>query len=289
MTVAYVEVNVDMRKLTIGMAVHDDYDGLYFTIQAIRLFHKEVLNDVEFVIVDNNPDSNHGKHIRQLCDWITEPCQYLPYINKKSTTVRNKIFDLAETPYVLSVDCHVLLEAGSLKRLIDYYDAGLDQGNLIHGPLVYDNMDHISTHFDLEWSQCMWGKWGTDPRGINPDAEPFEIPAQGCGLFSCRKDSWLRFNDEFQGFGGEEGYIHKKYQKAGKKTMCLPFLRWVHRFGRPNGATYPNNIEQRYRNYMIGFKELGLSHNDATEHFLKNSGLKADVAAQIRRDVGFLD
>jgi hypothetical protein len=278
-----------MRKLTIGMAVHDDYDGLYFTIQAIRMYHKEVLDNIEFVIIDNNPDSAHGKHIRSLCDWIQEPCQYLPYVNKKSTSVRNKIFDLAETPYVLSLDCHVLLEAGSLKKLIDYYDAGLDMGNLLQGPLVYDNMSSISTHFDLKWSSCMWGTWETDQRGVDANAEPFEIPAQGCGLFSCRKDSWLRLNDKFEGFGGEEGYIHKKYKKAGKKTMCLPFLRWLHRFGRPNGVTYPNNMQQRYRNYMIGFSDLGLPHQEVTEHFLSHGALTKEIAESIKKELQIFD
>ena len=41
-----------MKKLTVGMATHDDFNGVYFTIQSIRLFHKEVLDDIEFVIID---------------------------------------------------------------------------------------------------------------------------------------------------------------------------------------------------------------------------------------------
>jgi hypothetical protein len=71
----------------------------------------------------------------------------------------------------------------------------------------------------------------------------------------------------FREFGGEEGYIHEKYKKNGKKTLCLPFLRWMHRFERPNGANYPNNLESRFRNYYIGFKELGLDMTPLLEHF----------------------
>ena len=67
-----------MRKLTIGMATHDDYDGLYFSLQSIRLHHPEILDDIEFVIIDNNPNSAHGKSIRNLLKWIKEPVQYLP-------------------------------------------------------------------------------------------------------------------------------------------------------------------------------------------------------------------
>jgi hypothetical protein len=231
------------------------------------MFHKEVLDEIEFVIVDNNPNGKHGESIRKFLHWINEPTQYLPYTKHQSTTVKNKVFDIAETPYVMCIDSHVFIEPGALRKLIDFYDKGLDYSNLLQGPLVYDDMKSISTHFDLEWSGYMWGKWGTDDRGKDPNAEPFEIPAQGMGLFSCRKDSWLGFNREFRGFGGEEGYIHEKYRKHGKKTLCLPFLRWMHRFERPNGTTYPNNLQDRYQNYLIGFTELGLDTTELKEHF----------------------
>lgn len=256
-----------MRKLTIGMATHDDYDGVYFTIQNLRLNNPEIINDIEFVIVDNNPTGKHGQSVRKLIDWIKEPVQYLPYVNQLTTAVRNKIFSLADTPYVLCLDSHVLIQYGSLKKLVDFYDSGADGGNLIQGPLLYDDMQSYATHFNLTWGSYMWGQWGTDERGKHLNGEPFEIPAQGLGLFSCRKDSWLGFNQHFKGFGGEEGYIHEKFRKHGKKTLCLPFLRWLHRFDRPNGISYPNNLKDRFRNYLIGFKELGLDTTELKAQF----------------------
>jgi hypothetical protein len=256
-----------MRKLTIGMATYEDYDGIYFTIQSIRMFHPEILDQVEFVVIDNSPNSEHGKCVRNFLDKIKEPSQYLPFTKYNSTSVRNKIFDLAETPYVMSIDSHVFIVPGAIKKLIDFYDANQDSGNLLQGPLVYDDLYNVSTHFDLKWGHYMWGKWGTDERGIDQSSEPFEIPAQGCGLFSCRKDNWLYFNSEFRGFGGEEGYIHEKYRKNGKKTLCLPFLRWMHRFDRPNGVPYPNSLKDRYRNYLIGFTELGLDISEVKDNF----------------------
>lgn len=272
-----------MRKLTIGMAVHDDLDGLYFTIQSIRMFHKEVLNDIEFVVIDNNPSGTHSKCIREFIDWIEEPVQYLPFTKYNSTIVRNKIFELADTPYVLSIDSHVLIEPGAIKKLIDFYENNQDNGNLLQGPLLYDNMRGISTHFDLIWQSNMWGVWGDDKRGEDPNGPPFEIPAQGLGLFSCRKNAWLGFNKEFRGFGGEEGYIHKKYKKNGKTTLCLPFLRWNHRFYRPNGVSYPNDLTQRFRNYMIGFKELGLDTSELKSHF--KASISNDIIDDIENEV----
>lgn len=249
------------------MPTYDDYDGVYFSIQAIRMYHPEILDQIEFVIVDNNPSSNHGAAIRNLTNWIKEPYQYLPFVKFESTICKNKIFQLADTPYVLCIDSHVMIVPGAIKKLIDFYDAGKDDGNLLQGPILYDDFQSYSTHFDLTWSQYMWGTWQTDVRGKDPDGEPFEIPSQGMGLFSCRKDSWLGFNPNCRGFGGEEGYIHTKYKQKGKQTLCLPFLRWLHRFDRPGGIPYANDLVQRFRNYMIEFKEIGFPTKELKEHF----------------------
>jgi hypothetical protein len=256
-----------MRKLTIGIPTYNDYDGLYFSIQAIRMYHSEVLNDIEFVIIDNNPDSSHGKAIRDFTNWIKEPFQYLPFTKFNSTTVKNKVFDLSDTPYTLCMDSHVMIVPGALKKLIDFYDQKNDDGNLMQGPLIYDDFHHYSTHFDDIWSGHMWGTWKTDERGKDPDSPPFEIPSQGMGLFTCRTNSWLGFNKEFRGFGGEEKYIHEKYKQRGKKTLCLPFLRWMHRFERPNGIPYSNDLKDRLRNYFIGHLELGIDTTALKENF----------------------
>jgi hypothetical protein len=258
---------IPVRKLTIGIPTCDDYDGLYFSLQSIRLYHQEILNDIEFIIIDNNPSSNHGKANRNLTNWIKEPFQYLPFTKYNSTITKNKVFSLSDTPYTLCIDSHVMIFPGALKKLIDFFDSGLDEGNLIQGPLVYDDMDHISTNFDDKWSNYMWGTWQTDQRGTNINHPAFEIIAQGMGLFSCRTDSWLGFHKDFRGFGGEEGYIHAKYRKKGKTTLCLPFLRWMHRFERPNGIPYVNDLKDRFRNYLLGHHELGLDTTELKNHF----------------------
>lgn len=253
-------------KLTIGMATYDDFDGVYFSIQAIRMFHPEVANDIEFLVIDNNPNGSHGKDIKNFCGYARN-IKYIPFEEYKSTAIRNKIFENATCPYVLSMDCHVFFEAGSLKKLIDYYSLNSNSQDLLQGPLVYDDLQNISSHFDPVWRSQMYGTWGTDNRAIDKNAEPFEIPMQGLGVFSCKKDSWLGFNNLFKGFGGEEGYIHEKFRKHGHKTLCLPFLRWIHRFARPNGIKYPLLIENKVRNYFIGHIELGMDPMPVINHF----------------------
>ena len=113
----------------------------------------------------------------------------------------------------------------------------------------------------------MMGVWSTDDRGREPDGEPFDIPIQGMGLAACRKSSWPGYNKRFKGFCVEEGYIHQKFRNAGARTLCLPFLRWLHRFARPMGVPYENVWEDRIRNYLIAFEEVGLDKTEVIEHF----------------------
>ena len=112
----------------------------------------------------------------------------------------------------------------------------------------------------------MYGEFAEDPRANL--SEPFEIEMQGLGVFSCRKDAWLGFNPRFRGFGGAEFYIHEKYRQAGHKCWCLPWFRWLHRFGRPLGVPYPLTTEDKLWNYLVGWNELGLSLEPIYENFL---------------------
>jgi hypothetical protein len=269
-------------KLTIGMATYDDFDGVYFSIQALRMYHPEVIDDIEIIVIDNNPASHHGKAIRNLKGQTG--IKYIPFHEYQSTAIRNLIFENASAPYVLSMDCHVLFESGSIKKLIEYYEQNPDTKNLLQGPMVYDNLKAISSHFDPVWRAQMYGIWATDNRAKDPNGEPFEILMQGLGVFSARKDNWLGFNSAFRGFGGEEGYIHEKYRKNGAKTLCLPFLRWVHRFQRPNGVKYPLTLENKVRNYFIGCVELGLSVEPIYQHFLKETEVSKSLLDDLHEE-----
>jgi hypothetical protein len=265
-------------KLTVGMTTYDDYDGVYFTLQAMRLYHPEVLGDVEFLVIDNNPAGPCSEPLKRLENSIPN-YRYVPEHTRYGTAVRDQLFKEATTKFVLCIDCHVLLVPGALVRLIRYFDSHGKTSDLLQGPLVRDNLTIDSTHFHPEWRQGMFGYWAFDERGRDPDAEPFEIPMQGLGLFACRKAAWPGLNPAFRGFGGEEGYIHEKFRQSGGKTLCLPFLRWVHRFDRPMGLPYPNSWEDRIRNYAIGWQELGLPTDQMKSHFA--SLLGAEAAEQI--------
>jgi hypothetical protein len=270
------------KKLTIGMATYDDYDGVFFTLHAIRLYHPEILEDAEFVIIDNNPDGRCAAPLKDLANWVTN-YRYVPKGEISGTAVRDWIFREARGEIVLCVDCHILIVSGALKRLLDYFDAHPGSKDLLQGPLIYEDLKNISTHFKPEWREGMYGTWETSPDGLDPEQPPFDIPMQGLGLFACRRDAWPGFNPAFRGFGGEEGYIHEKIRQRGGRTLCLPFLRWLHRFNRPMGLPYGNHWEDRVRNYFIGLRELGLDTAPMIEHF--KTLLGPEVASKIIRQV----
>lgn len=243
------------KLLTIGMSTYDDYDGVYFSIQALKLYQLQgIENEVEIIVVDNNPESKHGKEVKSFVEsWAKG--KYIPYVEKQSSFVKYEIFKHARGKYTLGMDCHVLFEPNAIKNLLEHYAKNPDTKDLIQGPLLYDDLKNISTHFDPVWRGNMYGIWATNKEALEKN-QPFEIPMMGMGAYSCRTSAWPQINKNFIGFGGEEGYIHEKFRQSGGKCICLPNFKWVHRFGRPNGVPFKNSLEDRIENYFTGWLEI---------------------------------
>ncbi len=238
------------HKLCIGMATYDDFDGVYFSVQAIQLYHPEVAEEIGILVVDNNPYGAVAEALQKLENAIPN-YYYVPYTETTSTAVRDVIFREAEADYVLCIDCHVLIMPGAIRKLIDFLDDNPDCYDLLQGPMLLDDMKSLFTHLNLEWDRGMYGIWKTDERGKDIDAQAFEIPIQSLGLFACRKDAWLGFNPRFRGFACDEGYIHEKFRQQGKRTLCLPFLRWLSRFQCPLNFTLSNITEHVFEDHLV--------------------------------------
>jgi hypothetical protein len=316
--------------LTVGMATYDDFDGVYFTIQALRLYHPAIH---EIIVVDNRPESPDGQMTGRFVRGSVANGRYIPFADVIGTAApRDRVFREATGDIVCCVDSHVLLHPGAIEHLLAYFETRPASKDLVSGPMHYDG-GGFATHFQDQWRAQMWGVWDrawecpcgelfSVVGGQHPDgreqllfqpifgertarhfltacpkchrdyprdlgysgheqpltaagyrcdlADPFDIPAMGLGLFACRREAWPGFNPEFRGFGGEEFYIHEKCRRAGGRCVCIPQLGWTHRFGRPHDMPYPNTMWDRVRNYVIGHRELGLSLDRLTEHFLTN-------------------
>ena len=254
-----------MTRLTIGTATRNEFDGCYFTVQAAGLYHPEV-SDVEFVVVDNDPNGPCADALRALAS--SKPnLRYIPCNDLSgSAVIRNVIFEHAQGEVVLVLDSHVLVAPGGIAAIMAYFDARPGCRDLVQGPLLSDDLESPFASYKLEWHAGYFGRWGVDPRGSDVHAPPFEIEMQGLGLFACRKDAWVGFNPGFSGYGGAEGYIHEKFRRAGGRVMCLPAARWIHRHARPNGLPYAMSWEDRIRNYLIGYRELDIDPSPMEEH-----------------------
>ncbi len=60
----------------------------------------------------------------------------------------------------------------------------------------------------------------------------------------------------------------QRLAQSGARRPCLPWFRWLHRFGRPTGVPYPLTIEDKLRNYLIGHTELGMDLRPILRHFV---------------------
>jgi glycosyltransferase involved in cell wall biosynthesis len=303
-------------KLTIGMACHQDYSGVFMTVNALRHYHD--LSECEILVVDNAPNTKSGEEVRALLSSISEvPTKYVAYEEVTgAANAKNAVVQHASGDAVLVVDCHIILPENAISKLKVFYDDNPYTLNLYQGPMITHSLEprHISTHLYPAWGSGMFGKWSaawiTDTGrfvqtvqngdklevyslmefervpiwdapwndhekelkswgwklAIESD-EPFEIPAQGMGLFTCRKQAWLGFNENFREFGGEEYYLQDKYRANGRKTYCLPWLKWHHRFYKESPTKYPNNSKTKFRNFVIGYNELEKDKTDLVAHF----------------------
>lgn len=255
------------------MATYDDYDGVFFSIQALRMYHPICTDkSVEFIVLDSNPKGNHGQECKKFVENAVKG-KYIPHNGTISSFNKYEIAKHAQGEYVLIIDCHVLIESGGIENLLLYFDQNYPCKDLVQGPLWYDDLKHFSTHFDPIWRGDMYGIWATDANKYRV-GQPFEITMQGMGLLAFKKSSWNGINQNFKGFGGEEGYIAEKFRQWGGKNICLPQLKWNHRFGRPNGVKYPLILEDRIWNYFIGWLEITQDPNhqmikDIKNHFQK--------------------
>ncbi len=256
-------------KFSVGMATFDDYDRTMFTIQSLNMRDSRYVEEV--IVVDNNPGSVLGKEMKNFCG-SNPRVKYVAFPEPVGTSPpRNAVFANAKSDYVVCVDSHVIFHEVAFKALAEFYAERPDCKDLIQGPMIYDNLATVSTHFNKNWGGGMWGQWDTVPNWN--EMKYFDIPSQGLGVFACRKDAWLGFNPRFRGFGGEEGYIHEKYRQAGRKALCLSDFVWWHSFQSADrirtGLPYPNTHMHKVRNYVIGFTELGMEEQlkEVKEHF----------------------
>src|ERR671921_63210 len=111
--------------LTIGMATYNDFNGVYFTLQALRLYQD--LRDTELLVVDNYGSPN----TKQLVEGWVHGARYLLAKEVRGTAApRDRVFREAQGEAVLCCDSHVLFAPGAIARLKAYYQEHPDSRDL---------------------------------------------------------------------------------------------------------------------------------------------------------------
>src|ERR687898_1339085 len=90
--------------LTIGMATYNDFNGVYFTLQALRLYQD--LQDTELLVVDNYgcPDTK-----RLVEGWVHGARYVLATEVRGTAAAKDRVFREARGEAVLSFGAHAVV------------------------------------------------------------------------------------------------------------------------------------------------------------------------------------
>jgi len=260
-------------SLTISMATFDDFDGVFFSVQSIRM-HQDLPEETEFLILDNNPDSAHGKQLKHFAKDVPG-MRVVDVTDRKSSFVKYDAFKLAKGDIILGLDCHVLLQTDFINAMMEYWSRNPNSKNMLTGPLIYDSLKATSEQINPVWRGHDFGIWGDNKEGMK-SGEPFAIPAQGMGCYSFIRANAPEINQGFRGFGGEEWYMAEKVRRNGGVVVCHPKMGWNHRFNWPI-RTFPLTIEDKLHNYYTGWLEIygNINHPmmvEMTKHWVSQVG-----------------
>jgi hypothetical protein len=235
-------------KFTVSMACYDDFDGVYFTVQALRAYHD--MTDVDLLVLDNHPDSPHGERLRSFAP--RAGMRYVPVTDRVSSWVKYDAILHAAGDVVIGMDSHVLLMPGALDALKAWWQAQAPGcRDLLTGPVIYDELQAGSSHLLPEWGKHDFGVWSPVQKR-DATREPMEVPMQGMGFWSVWRTAWPGVPTGMAGFGAEEWCLAERIRQHGGRVISHPAVQWGHRFAWPK-RTFTVSLEDKVRNYYRGW------------------------------------
>ena len=271
-------------SLCIGMATHGEFDGVWFTIQALRMYHGRGRRGR---VVRRHRQRSARRRPPPRCERSATGSRAIATSRSTAapgTAVRDLVFREADADVVCCVDSHVLLAPGALEALRDWFDAHPDSLDLLQGPLLHDDLDleRAVTHLEPTWGAGMFGQWARDARLDDPgrravrdrDAGPrrVRVPAQ---RLAGAQPAAARVR--------RRGGLPARDVPPARRPGAVPPAAARGRTGsrdRP-GISYPNRWEDRIRNYLVAWGELGWDVAPMEAHFVELLGSQFDVRAVI--------
>jgi hypothetical protein len=274
--------------LTVGMAAYKDFKGVYATVRGLRIYHRQALElhlppadrQVELAVVDNyGCDSLQG-----FCKSWDGQARYERFTQVQGTAApRDRLFRTSRARFVACLDAHLFAYPYVMQLLLDYLRAHPDTDDLLQGVFVHPDDHSLITGMRPQWGGGMLGTFYWDKERAAA-GQPFDVWAQGLGFFCMRREAFLDlggFHPKFRGFGGEEGYLHELVRRNGGRTLVHPELRFDHRFDDDEPKPYQPNDYDKFRNYLLGHKQLAWEPRPVIEHFVPYVG-PADMKRAIK-------
>jgi glycosyltransferase involved in cell wall biosynthesis len=269
-------------KLTIGCACYDDVEGIFWTFSILRQFHVPITNkEVELICIDDMPQPQ--KDLNNLCNLFQAKYKHVPK-NKGPAHAKNSVFEHASGEYTLLLDSHVLCAPGSIDYLLQGINNNLIGKDIWSGPLISENGGTIATELDPKWRGEFWGCWNTD-RDMETKMVK-EVIGMGSAFFCINTRQFLDiggFPKEFRGFAGEEIILSELNRQAGGKHYCHSALKWQHRFLRTKPVSYVLTVNDKFKNYLVGFYKCGFDTVAVKNYFAKR--LPPDQLAHNIREI----
>lgn len=285
----HFEDRIMKPTLSVVVPTRDDYYGCWNTVASLLDHHGHQVDEI--IVVDNGPKgSEHSALLKAELTGLSKVRLDRIIGPESSCKYKDRGIRLATSEVVICCDSHVLFPSGPVPRcaiqcVLNFFERNPESIDLLMGPICKQPGKVMATQQMLyAWEAdqpgskgipsgaevlngvvCRGGNlgaWANDPRGLDPDGEPYEIQQQGTGAFAIRKAAWTGWPGNFHGHGGNETFLMESIRQRGGKVLCHPGFRWTHNFGRthqweiegrPSKVPYRMNWEPKVANYLMGF------------------------------------
>ena len=223
----------DRRDLTVAMATYDDLDGVFFTVTS-RAGAPPGRGGPPPVPGARQPSRRTGG---------ADDRRLLRHPTGRSATCRSRSSPAPQpatrcSPRRRRTGCSSWTATCSCcpapsPRCVPTSTPAPDAADLIQGPLCDGGGAPLRHAFRRRVGWRHARPLGDD-RAPNrrSTVTPSRSRRRASGCSPAGGDRWPGLHPHLRGFGGEERYVHEQIRRAGGRALCLPGLRWAHRFER---------------------------------------------------------
>ena len=263
---AHCQRTMGVGRLTVGCSTYLDYEGVWYTLTSILQHHGLFDGAVEMMVIDNGPEPDEKMRL------IVEGrgARYIPCHEKRGAYVgKDRLIEEAGTPWVLTLDSHVMMPPDALEFLLRFANENDDSEDLYHIPLL----SHIGQVSDFRNLGRIWGEKGEQHHGSSgawKDAgAPYPVLAACTGAYLVRKDAWRsgRGYDPILGaFGGWEGPLDVKWWLMGRRALSMRWPEAGHRWPLAFSHVFNGGAQRR------PLREYG-SASDMNRNFIASAAV----------------